>query len=71
LYQRLIKLGDSPHRVTGLYLLISVGFGIAGLIYWISNTWLALLIVAVTCLALFLWITQREMTNQRTSSPHL
>jgi UDP-N-acetylmuramyl pentapeptide phosphotransferase/UDP-N-acetylglucosamine-1-phosphate transferase len=67
LYQRLVKLGDSSYRVTGLYLLISVGFGVAGLIYWISSTWMALLVCALACLALFAWITQREMSKQPAS----
>ncbi|HLY27344.1 MAG TPA: hypothetical protein VKQ72_13460 [Aggregatilineales bacterium] len=60
LYQRLVALGEAPYRVTLLYLLISIGFGAAGLIYWLSNAWLALLIFLLTCMVLFSWVTYRE-----------
>ncbi len=60
LYQRLVALGEPPYRVTLLYLLISIGFGLAGLIYWLSNAWLALLIFLFACMVLFSWVTYRE-----------
>lgn len=60
LYQRLVALGDSPLRVTFLYLMLSTGFGIAGLIYWWSASASALVFVGMVCLTLFAWITRRE-----------
>jgi UDP-N-acetylmuramyl pentapeptide phosphotransferase/UDP-N-acetylglucosamine-1-phosphate transferase len=63
LYQRLVKLGEPPHLVTFLYLLLSIGFGVAGLIYWREAAWLALLMCAAACVVLFGWITYREVTN--------
>jgi UDP-N-acetylmuramyl pentapeptide phosphotransferase/UDP-N-acetylglucosamine-1-phosphate transferase len=60
LYQRLVQVGEAPTRVTLLYLLLSVGFGIAGLIYWLNETWLAVLISGLACIVLFAWITYRE-----------
>ncbi len=60
LYQRLIQLGEPPLLVTLLYLLLSTGFGVAGLIYWREETWLALIMCALACLILFAWITYRE-----------
>ncbi|MEP7289574.1 MAG: hypothetical protein ABI947_27815 [Chloroflexota bacterium] len=68
LYQRLVKLGESPYRVTTLYLLLSTGFGIAGLIYWRTTAWMALLISGAACLLLFIWITQREIASEAPSS---
>jgi UDP-N-acetylmuramyl pentapeptide phosphotransferase/UDP-N-acetylglucosamine-1-phosphate transferase len=65
LYQRLLSLGDSPIRVTLLYLLISVGFGVAGLVYWRETTWFALLVVVIACLALFAWIKGREIARRQ------
>ncbi len=62
LYQRLVQLGDPPYRVTLLYLLLSVGFGIAGIIYWHENTWMAMVICFIACLVLFGWVTYREFT---------
>ncbi len=68
LYQRLVMLGESPYRVTLLYLLISIGFGIGGLIYWRYNAWIALLICLVVCLVLFAWVTHREYGKTPPSS---
>jgi UDP-N-acetylmuramyl pentapeptide phosphotransferase/UDP-N-acetylglucosamine-1-phosphate transferase len=69
LYQRLVKLGEPPHLVTFLYLLLSIGFGVAGLIYWREAAWLALLMCGVACLVLFGWITYREVSDPNTSQP--
>lgn len=63
LYQRLVQLGDPPYRVTLLYLLLSVGFGIAGVIYWHENTWMAMVVCFVACLLLFGWVTYREFSS--------
>lgn len=60
LYQRLVSSGESPQRVTLLYLLLSICFGIAGLIYWQNGAWLALAAFVVLCLLLFAWVTRRE-----------
>jgi UDP-N-acetylmuramyl pentapeptide phosphotransferase/UDP-N-acetylglucosamine-1-phosphate transferase len=60
LYQRLVQLGEPPRLVTLLYLLLSTGFGVAGLIYWREETWLALAMCALACFILFAWITYRE-----------
>jgi UDP-N-acetylmuramyl pentapeptide phosphotransferase/UDP-N-acetylglucosamine-1-phosphate transferase len=67
LYQRLVQLGDPPYLVTLLYLLLSVGFGIAGIIYWHENTWMAMVICFIACLVLFGWITYREFTSRSPS----
>jgi glycosyltransferase WbpL len=71
LYQRLVQLGEPPLLVTLLYLLLSTGFGVAGLIYWREETWLALAMCALACLILFIWITyrEREATTHHSSSP--
>ncbi len=70
LYQRLVKLGEPPHLVTLLYLLLSIGFGVAGLIYWREETWLALLMCALACLILYAWIKYREAaTHPAPSTP--
>lgn len=69
LYQRMVELGDPPVRVTLLYLLLSTGFGVAGLIYWWSASVSALVFVAMVCLTLFAWITRRE-TRHEPDSPH-
>jgi hypothetical protein len=66
LYQRLVQLGDPPARVTRLYLLLSAGFGIAGLVYWREVAVIALLCVGLICFALLLWIMRREA---ETTSP--
>jgi len=68
LYQRLVKVGEAPTRVTLLYLLLSVGFGIAGLIYWLNETWMAMLISALACAVLFAWITYRESVRETSAS---
>jgi UDP-N-acetylmuramyl pentapeptide phosphotransferase/UDP-N-acetylglucosamine-1-phosphate transferase len=68
LYQRLIKLGEPQFRVTLLYLLISIGAGTAGIIYWRNNTWSALLVFGIACVILFGWITYRERTTAKQSS---
>ena len=60
LYQRLVKLGEPPHLVTLLYLLLSIGFGVAGLIYWREEAWLTLLLCSLACLILYVWIKYRE-----------
>jgi UDP-N-acetylmuramyl pentapeptide phosphotransferase/UDP-N-acetylglucosamine-1-phosphate transferase len=60
LYQRMLRLGDPPLRVLALYLLISIGFCVAGLIYYREPAWLALLIVVLCCIALFIWVKRRE-----------
>jgi UDP-N-acetylmuramyl pentapeptide phosphotransferase/UDP-N-acetylglucosamine-1-phosphate transferase len=70
LYQRLVLLGEPPHLVTLLYLLLSIGFGVAGLIYWREETWLALLMCALACLILYAWIKYREAaTHPSPSTP--
>lgn len=68
LYQRLVKLGEPPHLVTLLYLLLSIGFGVAGLIYWNQETWLSLAMSALACLVLYGWISYRETTSREPSS---
>jgi UDP-N-acetylmuramyl pentapeptide phosphotransferase/UDP-N-acetylglucosamine-1-phosphate transferase len=68
LYQRLVMLGESPYRVTLLYLLISIGFGIGGIIYWRYNAWIALLMCLLVCLVLFAWVTRREYAKTTPSS---
>ncbi len=60
LYQRLISVGELPGHVTALYLLLSVCFGLAGLIYWQNGAWLALAVFVSLCLLLFGWVTSRE-----------
>ncbi len=67
LYQRLVKLGASPYRVTILYLLISIGFGISGIIYWRDEAWVALLVCAFVCLILFSWVTYQEGAQDHSS----
>ena len=67
LYQRLVKLGEPPHLVTLLYLLLSIGFGVAGLIYWHQETWLSLVMCALACLVLYGWITYRESATRESS----
>ncbi|MCC7450162.1 MAG: undecaprenyl/decaprenyl-phosphate alpha-N-acetylglucosaminyl 1-phosphate transferase [Anaerolineae bacterium] len=69
LYQRLVKVGEPPRRVTFLYLLISIGFGVAGLVYWREGAWLALLFCALSCFFLFGWISIRESAARKPSSP--
>lgn len=68
LYQRMLRLGDPPLRVLALYLLISIGFCVAGLLYYREPAWLALLIVVVSCLALFAWVKRRESVPSATTS---
>ncbi len=68
LYQRLVKLGEPPHLVTLLYLLLSIGFGVAGLIYWHQETWLSLAMCALACLVLYGWISYRESATREPSS---
>jgi UDP-GlcNAc:undecaprenyl-phosphate/decaprenyl-phosphate GlcNAc-1-phosphate transferase len=68
LYQRILRLGDPPIRVTILYLLISVGFGIAGIIYWRDAAWVSLFVVLLTCVVLFAWIKRRERAEHTTKS---
>jgi UDP-N-acetylmuramyl pentapeptide phosphotransferase/UDP-N-acetylglucosamine-1-phosphate transferase len=70
LYQRLVKLGEPPHLVTLLYLLLSTAFGIAGLIYWREAAWLALLLSGLACLTLYGWITYRERMGQPQHPQH-
>ncbi len=69
LYQRLLKLGDSPLRVLSLYLLLSTGFGIVGLLYWQSATPSLLLAVGMVCLTLYAWIKRRETQHEPFSNP--
>jgi UDP-N-acetylmuramyl pentapeptide phosphotransferase/UDP-N-acetylglucosamine-1-phosphate transferase len=42
LYQRLVRLGDPAYRVTLLYLSLSVGLSVAGIVYWQSAAWMVL-----------------------------
>jgi UDP-N-acetylmuramyl pentapeptide phosphotransferase/UDP-N-acetylglucosamine-1-phosphate transferase len=64
LYQRLLSLGDSPVRVTMLYLFISACFGVAGMSYWRETSWAALIIVVLACVTLFVWIKGRETSRR-------
>lgn len=60
LYQRLLKLGDKPLHVLWLYLLLSAGFGVAGLLYWYAAMPSILFAVGMVCLTLYIWIKRRE-----------
>lgn len=63
LYQRMIQLGDPPLRVLMLYLTLSTGFGLAGLIYWREAAAAALAFVVMVCVTLYAWVTRRETTS--------
>jgi UDP-N-acetylmuramyl pentapeptide phosphotransferase/UDP-N-acetylglucosamine-1-phosphate transferase len=60
LYQRLLQLGDRPLHVLRLYLLLSAGFGMAGLLYWQAAAPSILFAVGMVCLTLYAWIKRRE-----------
>ena len=64
LYQRLLKLGEPPLRVLWLYLLLSAGFGIAGLLYWQAAAASLLFAVGMICLTLYAWIKRRETHDE-------
>ncbi|MFQ3535770.1 MAG: hypothetical protein SNJ58_07825 [Aggregatilineales bacterium] len=64
LYQRLLKLGDKPLYVLRLYLLLSAGFGVAGLLYWQAAASSLLFAVGMVCLALYAWIKRRETQDE-------
>lgn len=61
LYQRLVALGDSPRKVLTLYLALSLGFSIAGVVYWQSAAPALIISVVMVCLSLFAWIKRREV----------
>lgn len=63
LYQRMLALGDAPTKVTLIYLLLSVGFAAAGILYWTQRAWVALVVVALLCLFLYSWIKRREISR--------
>jgi uncharacterized membrane protein YbaN (DUF454 family) len=61
----MLALGDSPAKVTLIYLLLSMAFAVAGILYWTQRAWVTLVLVAAVCVFLYAWIKRREIVRYR------